>query len=844
MSAKERAGDERSALSKFLDKYPYLPAVLAFAAVYLIFFIRLDFRPVFSDTILTGGDNASWYQSLKHLSEVLLPHGRLCGWTQSNFFGYNEFQYYFVLPFLPAVLLGKLIPLTVALKIATLLGVLATPPAFYYAVKKFTKNANLASAAVLLSLVFVFNPCYYAFGGNMLSLLIGEFCYSYALVFALFFMGALYSAVAEDGSPWAAGILLGLTGLSHAFVFLFAALVPVFFLVAKKLKVRGSKLFDGGDTFKKTAIVYLTAFLLMAFWVVPMIAAHRYAFSIFYKWPFKNFLVRIGMTGEWALIPSIALAVVLVLRGGKDRRLRGAFYLYMYAAVYFLYFASGLFGMIDVRFLPLNLVVSFFVLFDFLGFVLDLAKDKPRFDYRPFLLLIALAGSALFVGLYGASAARNFARNYSGYEATPDYAAWKNMTFALSGTINDGRILTEEFDPADDKSLGSPHAFDNVYLFTGRPSGEGIHCASTFMEPQNAYLYSEFSPAIAPNGIGPICSRIDFSSLPARFYQLNARDVIAWSRTIKNLFDRDTNFVRTGTYGRYSVYQYRYFPHSYVQVVPWERISVVDDRSAGFGALFLRQFRDYPLADRYFVPGSFSAGLPEVTRFTNYDAYRSAYIAGEPSFFTRLGNYAAFSNAVTGEDVGEMRIAFSTAALGLPHVIKVAYSPNFRSANGEKIYPVSPGFMMIVPKADPVVIEFRRTPAEIAGGILTLLLIPLLFLRKKIDALEPAGGSFETAAVGLFLAGVVVLIAVSAVTGRGAAERAYYRARSLYREGRAAEALDELSAYATYERLDGTEDDDAVGLLYLKADILWDLGRKAEANAIRQYLHQRYPYRR
>ena len=55
------------------------------AAVYAVLLSKIDIRLLFTDTILTGGDSASWLQPLVHLKEYLIPHFRLSGWTLSKF---------------------------------------------------------------------------------------------------------------------------------------------------------------------------------------------------------------------------------------------------------------------------------------------------------------------------------------------------------------------------------------------------------------------------------------------------------------------------------------------------------------------------------------------------------------------------------------------------------------------------------------------------------------------------------------------------------------------------------------------------------------------------------------
>ena len=142
---------------------------LVLALVYAFMLSRFDLRLLVSDSILTGGDSASWYQVLKTLKEDFLPQGRLFGFSQANFFGYLEGQHYFILPFLVAALLGFLVPLGVALKIATVAGGFALPLSMFFAASSISGRKRSGAIDAALSLLFLLNESYSIFGGNWLS---------------------------------------------------------------------------------------------------------------------------------------------------------------------------------------------------------------------------------------------------------------------------------------------------------------------------------------------------------------------------------------------------------------------------------------------------------------------------------------------------------------------------------------------------------------------------------------------------------------------------------------------------------------------------------------------------
>jgi hypothetical protein len=76
---------------------------------------------------------------------------------------------------------------------------------------------------------------------------------------------------------------------------------------------------------------------------------------------------------------------------------------------------------------------------------------------------------------------------------------------------------------------------------------------------------------------------------------------------------------------------------------------------------------------------------------------------------------------VTDVVIEDQRVSFSTTAIGVPHLVKVSYFPNWEVVSGgEGPYPVTPSLMLVVPTEQDVVLEFRATPVETIGTVLTL----------------------------------------------------------------------------------------------------------------------------
>jgi hypothetical protein len=95
----------------------------------------------------------------------------------------------------------------------------------------------------------------------------------------------------------------------------------------------------------------------------------------------------------------------------------------------------------------------------------------------------------------------------------------------------------------------------------------------------------------------------------------------------------------------------------------------------------------------------------------------------------------ATGGEVTDVVLEDHRISFTTTAIGVPHVVKVSYFPNWQVEGAEGPYRAAPSLMVVVPTQEQVVLEFRNTSAENIGIALTVLalggLAAYAYLRRR-----------------------------------------------------------------------------------------------------------------
>jgi hypothetical protein len=98
------------------------------------------------------------------------------------------------------------------------------------------------------------------------------------------------------------------------------------------------------------------------------------------------------------------------------------------------------------------------------------------------------------------------------------------------------------------------------------------------------------------------------------------------------------------------------------------------------------------------------------------------------------------AGAVSDIVVENHRISFTTTALGVPHLVKVSYFPNWTAQGADGPWRATPSLMVVVPTDETVVLEFEETWAESGGKVASLLGVVVLLgalLWGKRRAIRP-----------------------------------------------------------------------------------------------------------
>ncbi|MFQ5479375.1 MAG: hypothetical protein ACE5E4_12245, partial [Candidatus Binatia bacterium] len=250
-------------------------ALIALPVAFLVY--QYPWKDLLAPTTVAGGDMASLYYPTVLMAEQLLPAGHLTGWTMGNYAGFPVFHFYSTLPFALIAIIGKVLPMQPVFKIVTLAGPTLLPlaAAYLFAAMGYGYGGRALAAASVLP--FLFQQGNSMWGGNIPSVLAGEYCHALGITLSLFFLGTLLR-VTEGKMPWTVpALLLASIGLTHTFAFIPALWFVIYFLWPRREVRRLAA--------PVLPVLCLSA-LLLCFWGVPLPG-------------------RLQFTTEWSMIWNI-----------------------------------------------------------------------------------------------------------------------------------------------------------------------------------------------------------------------------------------------------------------------------------------------------------------------------------------------------------------------------------------------------------------------------------------------------------------------------------------------------------------------------------------------------------
>jgi len=743
-----------------------LAGMLAFLADY--------FSPslLLSSSVPAGGDTPSHFYTVRYLAEVLLPQGRISGWCPGALTGFPLLQYYFPLPFVLAAALGKFLSLAAGFKLATVAGTFLLPLAAWGFFRLLGAPFPAPVMGAALSLCFLFNEGNTMWGGNIPSTLAGEFCYSLSFALAVLWLGMMFRE-AKSGRRRAvpAAGLLALCGLCHAYPLLYAVFASSFFLFSQKKEEFFARL-------AFLARVHALAFLLLSFWLLPLLAYLPYTTRFNILWVFPSLAGALGQILPAIIWPGAALGLLWTgwsLAAG--RRLghgpgAGGFLAFLWLAGLAAWFVGYRARVVDVRFLPF---FQFFLVVAGAG-VFAVFRNF-RASARVLLAGAGVVGALLWVDGHENFTGRWITGNYRGMEMNVLWPSFSVVNEYLAGTGRTDRVAYEH--SMIHARAGTVRAFELLPLFSGRPTLESVYIQASQTAPFIYYLQSEISQKPS-TPIPDFCySRFNPDRALGHLALFNAGQVVAAEKETRLALAENPGYTPVFKAGYYQVFDVAGVSGRIVEPVTtrpvllpekgWDRKAYEWFRLGDLSVIPVFSDAPDPADEGAFLrpdssdPASWapSPQAPPGDRETAAaDPGEISPNSGEPS-----PPPAAPAAPALEEEVEAEIIRIKNAEPGVPLLVKVSHHPAWKVSGAARIYRAGPGLMMVVPSQAEVTLTYSPDRVHAWGMGLTAagLILALLFSVSLPTGLTaPAAAALSRAAPWVLtpvLAALVLLVA-------------------------------------------------------------------------------------
>ncbi len=655
----------------------------------------------------TGGDMGAHVLLPKVLSESLLPAGKLLGWSMDWYAGFPVMYFYFPLPAIVTVLLDLVLPYGVAFKLVTTMGLLALPVVSYFFVKHLGFPKFTAAVAGVAGGLFVFMESYSIFGANIKSTLAGEFSFGWSFALSILYVGLVVRNYRNDKvfDPWA-GVVLGLTATAHIITTI-VVVVATLPLVLAPLQ----QAFKGKDALRRSLRrsmgvlwTYAVGFGLSAFWSVALGINVFQGMTSDMGW--KPVTTIVGsyqnpgspIPGEF--VPVLALGIIgmawTLLR--KDHVGIAIWMTLFPLAGYFIIAAVNFTVLYNARLLP----YWFFGMYIFAGIAVALAAAAlaRRFANVPKATRItgALAIAAMIVGV--ALSMHDLPGwvkwNFEGYEGKAVWNEYENLMETVD-ELPDGRIMWEA--NSDMNKYGTPMALMLFPFWSeGHPSMEGLFFESSLTTPFHFLNASEVSESPSNPVRGLDYRGMDFDRAVQHLAVFDVAYFVSYTDEATQAAT-DYGLEEVAEAEPWTIFA---LPEANrVDVASFEPVVWAGD--ADFVDAALEWYDDIDNLDVWLVED----GPPEWRRVTSVDE--------------RLDELVPYQRSGTAQvtEFNDMDLSFVTDAIGVPHLVKVSYFPNWTVEGGQGVYRAAPSLMVVVPDAENVTLAFEDRWVENLGRAIT-----------------------------------------------------------------------------------------------------------------------------
>ena len=710
-----------------------------FYLLILILFLRVDL--VFQNNTPTGGDMGAHIVAIDTFIKDFMPNFQINGWSNDWFGGYPLYYFYFPLPAIITFFLNLVFPFGIAFKIMVVLSIIFVVYSIEKLMRKTSNQFSIFGASA--GLFYVFTESFTIYGGNLASVLAGQFSFTYSIAFANLSIFYLLKSKNNFRFP-ISSIFLGLCLLSHLIPFIIYIPIYAIYWLSQKENLNQK-------------ILSISIFLaLITRWSVSIFMNLEYTTNMSYT-PFSS--LEDLIKGD--ILPIIFIFLGLFIAKHKNllkSKTFNLFDLYLISSSILLYFfvpEGALWNGRLVPFFNLGIIFLFFKAVEifvedinlyqqgvnvltiiFLGgtiYCLYIFYEKWSANqsylnlYIPIIFLIMIFAivnldkvviqlNMLIVSIILSTISflphwLNW--NFTGYEGKNDWNQIQSLYTQLEN-LEPGRIMWEP--NSDMNRYGTPMTLMTLPYFTKHTSMEGLYFDSSITTPFHFISVSGLAkrPSNPVGGLSYINNQFDQGV--DYLYDLGIDYFISYTKEIESKAMNSDRLTFLFSSEPFSVFEVK---SSKVELI-YQDIDVFSKVNKQEGILS-SVFRDTNIINFF---------QKAYENFDELDKKRvvevSSKILLEPSKKKNL--------KVTELQITNKKITFFTNNPGELHLIKVSYFPNWSISNGLGPFRTSPSFMSVIPNQEYVEINFENTALEKNSfyfSIFSLLLSLLIFIKSR-----------------------------------------------------------------------------------------------------------------
>ena len=665
-------------------KFQKIFIVLIFIFIYGFLIYQVPWELVFTDTMIGGGDTGS-HNYIAYYAQEIFP--KIKWWSPDWYAGFPFLYFYPPLLYYLTTILSYVIPLNVAFKLITLAGTFLLPISVFLCLLFLGFKFPIPSFGALLSLAYLFLEKFSIYGANIPSTLAGEFSYSFAFALFFLFIGLLIKGIRENKYLVSNIFVLSLMVLIHPFSVIVSILVGFIIFVQSIIQKEAKKVF-----FYLTK-VFGMAFALTAFWSLPFLALLSYTSKM--SWT-KVIKAEEIFPSSLFILQIFAVIGIIYALFKKDKKILPLLYIVGGSLMPFLFLNNS--SIWNTRFLPFILMGSLLIAAYGLGSLLQLTKKL-----FPFIFLSIFSISFIFFYLPANISYIPFWMQWN-YEGLQNKDAWPDLR-DLSDYLKDlpfGRVMWEYRSEYD--RFGTPRVLENLPIFTGKPTFEGLLIESSLSGYFHFINQAETTKTPTSAIAGLNYPSFDFENGVKHLEYFGAQYFVAYTNEIKQLADE--YFIKLADISEFRVYE---IPNSDLVKV-FSNISL-ELKTNQWLDRSIDWYQEMDLSQ----PIVFYQNKKELEEIEkNLQALDKELLIEQTE--------------IEIKEIGNDYLIFSTNQLGKPHLIKYTYFPGWQVQGGNGPYLISPSFMMVIPDQEEVVLKYSYNFWDKMGFGLSILSLVIFIL--------------------------------------------------------------------------------------------------------------------